>query len=78
MSSLQGFQLRTIQHLVLDEADKLLDMDFEEEIDQILRAVPKERRTQLFSATMTAKVNKLKRAALTNPVKAILKFRKTL
>ena len=54
---------------MLDEADKLLDMDFEEEIDQILRAVPKERRTQLFSATMTAKVNKLKRAALTHPAK---------
>ena len=65
----QGFSVRTIRHLVLDEADKLLDMDFEEEIDQILSAAPKQRRTQLFSATMTAKVHKLKRAALMHPVK---------
>jgi len=40
---------------VLDEADRLLNMDFEAEIDQILRVIPRERRTQLFSATMTSK-----------------------
>ncbi len=34
---LQGFSLRALKHLVLDEADKLLDMDFEQEIDQILK-----------------------------------------
>jgi superfamily II DNA/RNA helicase len=33
---------------VLDEADRLLNMDFEAEIDQILKAIPRERRTQLF------------------------------
>jgi ATP-dependent RNA helicase DDX47/RRP3 len=54
---------------VLDEADKLLDMDFEEEIDQILKVIPRERRTQLFSATMTNKVQKLQRACLVSPVK---------
>ena len=66
---LQGFSLKTLKHLVLDEADRLLNMDFEQEIDQILKAVPKERRTQLFSATMTTKVAKLQRACLQNPVK---------
>eukprot|EP00210_Caulerpa_lentillifera_P005861 g5605.t1 len=69
LTNTKGFNLRSISYLVLDEADKLLDMDFEEELDQILRAVPRERHTQLFSATMTAKVNKLKRACLRNPVK---------
>ena len=53
----------------LDEADRLLNMDFEQEIDQILKLVPKERRTQLFSATMTSKVARLQRASLTDPVK---------
>ena len=54
---------------VLDEADRLLSMDFEAEIDEILKVVPKERRTYLFSATMTNKVAKLQRACLKNPVK---------
>jgi ATP-dependent RNA helicase DDX47/RRP3 len=54
---------------VLDEADRLLNMDFEQEIDQILKVIPKERHTFLFSATMTNKVAKLQRACLKNPVK---------
>jgi superfamily II DNA/RNA helicase len=41
---------------VLDEADRLLNMDFEKAIDDILKVIPKERRTYLFSATMTNKV----------------------
>ena len=35
--ALQGFSLKALQHLVLDEADRLLNMDFEQEIDQILK-----------------------------------------
>ena len=41
---------------VLDEADRLLNMEFEQEIDEILKVIPRERRTLLFSATMTSKV----------------------
>lgn len=37
LSNTKGFTLRGLKHLVLDEADKLLDMDFEAEIDQILK-----------------------------------------
>lgn len=37
MLLLQGFTLKSLKHLVLDEADKLLDMDFEQELDQILK-----------------------------------------
>jgi ATP-dependent RNA helicase DDX47/RRP3 len=47
----------------------MLSMDFEEEINQILAVIPRERRTFLFSATMTSKVAKLQKASLTNPVK---------
>ncbi|DBA68288.1 hypothetical protein WJX79_007923 [Trebouxia sp. C0005] len=69
LSNTKGFSLKLLKHLVLDEADRLLNMDFEQEIDQILKAIPKERRTQLFSATMTNKVAKLQRACLIDPVK---------
>ena len=37
LSNTKGFSLRGLKHLVLDEADKRLDMDFEQEIDQILK-----------------------------------------
>lgn len=65
----KGFHLKKLQYLILDEADRLLNMDFEEEINQILDILPKERRSMLFSATMTSKVNKLQRASLVDPVK---------
>ena len=65
----KGFSLRKIKYLVLDEADRLLNMDFGPEIDKLLRLLPKERHTFLFSATMTSKVAKLQRASLTDPVK---------
>lgn len=54
---------------VLDEADRLLDMDFGAVIDKILKVIPKERTTYLFSATMTTKVAKLQRASLSNPMR---------
>ncbi|KAL1944597.1 hypothetical protein VTO73DRAFT_3027 [Trametes versicolor] len=65
----KGFSLRSLQFLVLDEADRLLDMDFGPIIDKILKVIPKERTTYLFSATMTTKVAKLQRASLSNPVR---------
>ncbi|TRM61874.1 P-loop containing nucleoside triphosphate hydrolase protein [Schizophyllum amplum] len=65
----KGFNLRGIKFLVLDEADRLLDMDFGPVIDKILKVIPKERTTYLFSATMTTKVAKLQRASLSNPVR---------
>ncbi|CAM9639580.1 unnamed protein product [Ectocarpus fasciculatus] len=65
----KGFSLRSLKYLVLDEADRMLSMDFEEEINKILAAIPRERNTFLFSATMTTKVAKLQKASLTSPVK---------
>ena len=66
----KGFHLGGLSFLVMDEADRILNMDFEAEVDKILRVIPKEgRRTYLFSATMTKKVAKLQRASLKDPVK---------
>ena len=57
--------LRALKYLVMDEADRILNMDFEVEVDKILGCLPKEgRRNMLFSATMTKKVAKLQRASL--------------
>ncbi|KAF8345360.1 P-loop containing nucleoside triphosphate hydrolase protein [Amanita rubescens] len=69
LENTKGFSLRGIKFLVLDEADRLLDMDFGPVIDKILKVMPKERTTYLFSATMTTKVAKLQRASLMNPIK---------
>jgi ATP-dependent RNA helicase DDX47/RRP3 len=65
----KGFHLRQVRFLVLDEADRMLSMDFEEELHQILDNIPEERQTFLFSATMTSQVQKLQRASLKDPVR---------
>lgn len=69
LENTKGFSLKTLSYLVLDEADRLLDLDFGPDIDKILKVIPKERHTYLFSATMTSKVAKLQRASLQDPVK---------
>jgi ATP-dependent RNA helicase DDX47/RRP3 len=69
LENTKGFSLRTVKFLVLDEADRMLSLDFEEEINKILSVIPRDRRTFLFSATMTSKVAKLQKASLVNPVK---------
>ncbi|KAI5074594.1 hypothetical protein GOP47_0010555 [Adiantum capillus-veneris] len=69
LANTKGFNLRSLKFLVLDEADRLLDLDFEKEMDEILKAIPRERQTLLYSATMTSKVAKLQRACLRNPAK---------
>lgn len=53
-----GFNMKLLKFLIMDEADRILNMDFEAEVDKILRAIPRERKTYLFSATMTAKGKK--------------------
>ncbi|CAM9679985.1 unnamed protein product, partial [Chrysoparadoxa australica] len=69
LENTKGFSLRACKYLVLDEADRMLGMDFEEEINKVLAVLPRERSTYLFSATMTSKVAKLQRASLVNPAR---------
>lgn len=69
LENTKGFHLKTVKYLVMDEADRLLSMDFDEALDKILEVVPRERNSFLFSATMTSKVSKLQRASLRKPVK---------
>jgi ATP-dependent RNA helicase DDX47/RRP3 len=65
----KGFSLRNLKYLVLDEADRLLDLDFGPIIEKILKVLPRERRTCLFSATMSSKVESLQRASLRDPLR---------
>lgn len=69
LENTKGFNLKSLRYLVMDEADRLLDMDFGPIIDKLLQSIPKERNTMLFSATMTTKVAKLQRASLKNPAR---------
>lgn len=70
LENTKGFSLRQLKFLVMDEADRLLDLDFGPILDKILNILPKQgRNTYLFSATMSSKVESLQRASLTNPVR---------
>ncbi|CAI7624909.1 Helicase C-terminal [Penicillium freii] len=69
LENTKGFSLRNLKFLVMDEADRLLDMDFGPILDKILKVLPRERRTFLFSATLSSKVESLQRASLSNPAR---------
>lgn len=65
----QGYiDLSTIEILVLDEADQMLDLGFLPDLKRIVRAVPEQRQTLMFSATMPVEVRKLAQQWLTQPV----------
>lgn len=60
-------KLDDVQTVVLDEADEMLDMGFMEDIQSILKLVPEERQTMLFSATMPGNIQRLAQQFLKNP-----------
>ena len=56
LQNTKGFVFRNLACLVVDEADRILEIGFEEEMRQIVKLLPRERQTMLFSATQTTKV----------------------
>ncbi len=60
-------KLNKINHLILDEADRMLDMGFSDDIMRIIGYLPKERQTLLFSATMPGRIRNLAKSVLNNP-----------
>ena len=69
MRNSASFVVENIEILVLDEADRMLEDGFADELDEILRTIPKGRQTMLFSATMTESVDKLVRVGMNRPVR---------
>ncbi|WP_294630772.1 DEAD/DEAH box helicase [uncultured Bacteroides sp.] len=65
--SLGYVNLSKVSYFILDEADRMLDMGFYDDIMQIVKHLPKERQTIMFSATMPAKIQQLANTILNNP-----------
>lgn len=61
--------LNDIQYFVLDEADRMLDMGFVQDVKRIIAKLPAKRQTLFFSATMPSEISQLASMLLTNPVK---------
>ncbi|GFR77870.1 RNA helicase [Elysia marginata] len=64
LQNTKDFMYKNLQCLIIDEADRILDMGFEEEMKQIIQLLPKKRQTMLFSATPTRKTEDLARVSL--------------
>ncbi|CAG5047314.1 unnamed protein product [Parnassius apollo] len=71
-------RLKELEFLVLDEADRLLDLGFSTTLTTILQYLPRQRRTGLFSATQTKELQDLVRAGLRNPVLISVKEKSTI
>lgn len=73
----QGYvDFSKVKHLILDEADKMLDMGFAEDLIKIISFLPKERQTLMFSATMPSKIRELAKQILKDPDEITLSISK--
>lgn len=69
--------LKHVKHLILDEADRMLDMGFYEDIMKIIRYLPEDRQTLMFSATMPPKIRALAKKILKDPEQVDIAISKT-
>ena len=76
MRNSASFTVDTLEILVLDEADRMLEDGFADELNEILTTIPRSRQTMLFSATMTDTVDKLIRVGLDRPVRLMVDARR--
>ncbi|CAG8981252.1 hypothetical protein HYALB_00003850 [Hymenoscyphus albidus] len=76
MRNSPSFTVDTLEILVLDEADRMLEAGFADELNEILTTIPKSRQTMLFSATMTSSVDNLIRVGLNRPVRILVDSQK--
>ena len=67
-----GVDLSHVECLILDEADRMLDMGFSDDIMKIISYLPKERQTIMFSATLPPKIRELARTILNNPAEVTI------
>ncbi|KAG6255845.1 nucleolar DEAD-box protein required for synthesis of 60S ribosomal subunit [Claviceps purpurea] len=76
MRNSASFNVDTVEILVLDEADRMLEDGFADELNEILTTLPKSRQTMLFSATMTSTVDRLIRVGLNKPARLMVDSQK--
>ena len=76
LNNTEGFKYNNLCMLIIDEADAILKNGFEDELIQILKILPKERQTMLFSATLSKKIENLGLLSMNNPVYIQLKINK--
>ncbi|KAF2466455.1 DEAD-domain-containing protein [Lindgomyces ingoldianus] len=76
MRNSAAFQVESLEILVLDEADRMLEEGFESQLNEILTTIPKSRQTMLFSATMTNSVDTLIRVGMNRPVRLMVDAKK--
>ncbi|KAI6246029.1 ATP-dependent RNA helicase drs1 [Erysiphe necator] len=72
MRNSASFTVDTLEILVLDEADRMLEAGFADELNEIITTIPKSRQTMLFSATMTSSIDNLIRVGLNKPVRLLV------
>ncbi|KAJ6191283.1 hypothetical protein N7519_001304 [Penicillium mononematosum] len=76
MRNSPSFTVDTLEILVLDEADRMLEDGFADELNEILTTIPKSRQTMLFSATMTDSIDKLIRVGMNRPMRLMVDSKK--
>ena len=67
LSRANAVHLGSVSTLVLDEADKILNLGFKDEMDQIFKLLPKKRQNLLFSATLSSEVQNVEKGLLSDP-----------